>query len=109
MKPIRISHANPSEDGYDVVVEIDLTAEDKKIIHDLHVKEGYEDYDVDDVSFLVWIYVDNNGNVEGYSFGEASYYPAEQGEMYYENELLPPELEQECVQFVREHPGYEIM
>lgn len=108
MKPIRILHGNMTVQGVDVVVEIELNNEDKNKIHDLHIKNGLTDYDVDDVSFLVWIYVDRNGNIEGYSFNEASYYPAEQGEHYYENELLPRELENDCIKFVKENPGYEI-
>ena len=110
MKPIKIHYANKKINGIDVVVEIELSTDDKKALHDFHLKNGYEDYAIDDISFIVWIYVDNNGIVYGYSYSEASYYPAEQGETYYDNNLLPSELEQECIQFVKDNSSsYEIL
>lgn len=108
MKPIKIHHGNKQPDGIDVFVELELSEEDKKNIHDLHIKSGYENYDINDISMFVWIYVNNDGNVVGYSFDEASYYPAQQGEVYYENTLLPAELEQKCVDFVK-GKTYQIM
>ena len=111
MKPYEIDHCNVSRNGTkDVVVDIDLTDEDRKKIYEYHISNGGEDYDVNDVSMLVWIYFDKNGNINGYSYDEACYYPAEQGEMHYDNKFLPDELEEQCIEFVKEnYIGYEKM
>ena len=101
MKPYEISHCNVNGSTKDVVVRIELDSEDKAKLHQYHIENDGEDYDPNDVSMLVWIYIDENGEVNGYSYQEASYYPEEQGEIYYNNMFLPMQLEEECIEFVK--------
>ena len=104
MKPYKIVHCNVNIDGTkNVVVDISLTDIDKEKIHKYHIETYEEDYDVQDVSMLVWIHIDNDGKVNGYGYNEACYYPAEQGETFYNNKFLPNELEEECIEFVKEN------
>lgn len=105
MKPISILHKNFRQDGVDVVIEVYLTKEDKEMIHKVHIDCGNLDYDVYDVSMLVWIFVNDNNEINGYTYNEYSavYYPAEQGEILYDNDLLPDGFEQECIQFVKDN------
>ena len=102
MKPKVIDHVDQMTDYKRVVVEIDLTDEDKKMIHDLHVEYGGRDYNADNVSLLVFVNYEDKGNGNLY-FGylTQSYYPEEQGEMEIGNNRLPDGFEQECCNFVR--------
>ena len=105
MKPVSISHANVSlvNSFKIVVVEVELTPQDKDMIHSYHLAHNDFDYDKDDVSFLAFIHVDAEGLVTGYHYKDNCYYPEGYGELLINNDNLPKELEQECIDFVKSH------
>lgn len=101
MKPISIDHANIFEHSKVVLMNIDLSYEDKKLIHKYHIENGGEYYDIDDVSMLAFIKIESDGKVSGYNYDSQSYYPEMMGEYYIENDVLPNELQQELIDFVK--------
>lgn len=105
MKPVGIYHINMNHDGDRIaVVDIELTDDDKQMIHDYHMSEdGAEDYDEDDVSMLVYINITPDNRIWGFHYCEQSYYPEDYGEHEIDNKVLPNDLEELCVDFVKEN------
>lgn len=105
MKPIKISHANTfwDEPYKVVVVDIELTDEDKEMIYKYHMDCGNDSYDEEDVSMLAFIHIDLDGNVKGYHYKEQCYYPEERGEYDIDNKILLGNLEKECIEFVKKN------
>lgn len=101
MKPIRIDHANVFDDFKDVLVDIELTNEDKKVIEKYNRFEcNGEPYDIEDVSMIIWV------NVEGKKatgINYIAYYPAEYGECPYPIEKLDDTFIDECIKYVNDN------
>lgn len=101
MKPIAIDHANVFDDFKDVLVELELTNEDKERIKKFHLEYEREDYDTDDVSVLVWVNVENK---EAIGINYAAYYPAEMGERELPVlRMFQDGITEDCVKFVKEN------
>lgn len=101
MKPISIDHANVFDDFKDVLVNVDLTREDKEVIEIYNrFEQSGEPYDVDDISMLIWVNVENE-KATGINY--VAYYPEDQGECPYPIELLDDNLIDECIQFVNDN------
>ena len=101
MKPIEIDHANVFDDFKDVLLDIELTREDKETIETYHrLERNDEPYNMENVSMLIWVNVED-GKVNGINY--VAYYPEEQGETYYPIELLDEDVINECIQFVNDN------
>ena len=101
MKPIRIDHANIFDDFKDVLVEMELTKEDKEAI-EIYNNLAYkgQPYDPDDVSVLVWVKVEDS-KATGINY--IAYYPEDHGEIEYPIENLSDDEIQSCIDYVNEN------
>ena len=100
MKPARIDHANVFDGYKDVVVEMDLTDEDKEAIHKYHKEKYSEDYNVSDVSMLVYVKFESEKATD---ILYVAYYPEQIGETEYPFEHMNKDTVNECMKFVTEN------
>lgn len=106
MTPKYISHTNVFDfaDPYKVaVLDILLTDKDIDFLYDYHMKNKGRQYDKNDITLLTFVHIDSKNHVTGWHYDTACYYPNGQGEHEIGTKLLPKELEQECIQFVKDN------
>ena len=100
MKPVQIDHANIYHNEKRVLVELELSEEDRNRLS-VYNKKTYDDtYDISDISMLVWVLVIDNKVVK---VDYAAYYPEDKGERDYSVELMDDDVINECIQFVNEN------
>ena len=98
-----IIHYNKlGEDLKDVLLDIDLSKEEMVRIHDHYKNEASElnnpDYDVEDVSVIVYVTVKGEETREVDTY----YYPSDFGE-HRMNHLFTKEEVEECIRYVKEN------
>lgn len=98
MKPISIEHANEFGDFQDVLINMELSEDDKVALHTYHTQDcDKTSYDYDDISMIIYVNVENS-KATGINF--VAYYPAEQGENEYPTEKLDDKTTESCIDFV---------
>ena len=100
MKVIGIDHANVFFNHKDVLVEIELTDEDKEKIWGYHLSFYDDPYDMQDVSMLVWVTV-NGKTATGINY--VAYYPEDQGETEYPIKFMDEDIVIDCLRFVNKN------
>ena len=100
MNPVRIDHANIYDNEKRVVVELQLSREDREEISIYNTETYGDTYDISDVSMLVWVLVIDNKVIK---VDYAAYYPEDKGERDYPVELISKNVLNECIQFVNEN------
>ena len=103
MKINSIIHYNKLGNGLkDVLLDIELSSDEKIKIHDHYTNESSElndpDYDVEDVSVIVYVTV-KEGEIREV---DTYYYPSDFGE-HRMNHLFSKEEVEECIRYVKEN------